>query len=123
MAKKFLALALAIVMVFALAACGGGGGSSADDPAYLGTYESTEGEMMGIVLTGDDIAGFSITLDKNGKGSMDVEGSTGSITYTVEGDQITMDVEGEQIVGTLTEDAIVVDDLLGMGLKVTFTKA
>lgn len=118
--KKFNAVLSVVVLLaviaFAFTGCG-------EKPTgYEGKYVSVAGEMMGIELTGDDISGWAIELDNGGKGKMEIEGETGNIKWSVEGETITVNVEGEEMKGTIDGDKLVFDDILGSGMKLTFAK-
>lgn len=112
-----VALALAIFTLI-LAGCGGGG----ELTGHEGKYVSVAGEAMGITLTGEDIEGWSIELKAGGKGSMEVNGTSAGIKWSLEGETITIKVQGEEITGTIANDVITVDDVLGSGMKLTFAK-
>lgn len=116
--KKLMALLVAGMMVFSLASCGGGGEAT----GYEGKYISVSGEMMGMELTGEDIAGWALELNNGGKGKMDIDGETGNIKWTLDGETITVNVDGEEMTGTFEDDKLVFDDILGSGMKLTFAK-
>lgn len=111
---------VAIVMLIVLTMLAGCGGEEAT--GYEGKYVSVSGEMMGIELTGDDIAGWSIELKSGGKGKMEIEGETGNIKWSLEENTITIKVDGEEITGTIEDDKLVFDDILSSGMKLTFAK-
>ena len=108
----------AIMSVAVLAGCG----EKAELTGYEGKYESVSGEMMGITLTGEDISGWAIDLQEGGKGTMEVDGESAGMKWTLEGNQITVSVEGEEMTGTIEGNQLVFDDILGMGMKITFEK-
>lgn len=117
--RGILGAVIAVMMsVVVLAGCGG----KAEPTGYEGHYESVSGEMMGITLTGEDIAGWAIDLKEGGKGTMEVEGESAGMKWTLEGNQVTVSVEGEEMVGTIEGNQLVFDDILGMGMKITFEK-
>lgn len=117
--KKLLALFVASLLVLAvLAGCGGGG----EVTGHEGKYLSVAGEMMGVSLTGEDMEGWEIELKAGGKGKMMVDGTSAGIKWSLDGSNITIKVQGEEMTGTLENDVIVIDDVLGMGMKITFAK-
>ena len=118
--KKLAALALALCMALGLAACGGGG--TAGSSPYAGRYISVAGEMMGIVLSGDDIAGIALELKDGGKGTMEANGAKDGIKWSETEGAVTIEVDGEKLAGTFGEDTIVFDDFLGSGMKLTLAR-
>lgn len=119
--KKLLSIMMTLAFVFVLAGCGGG--AAADEP-YMGNYTVSAAEMMGVELTGDEIpvAGWTMEIGANGKGSMDVDGDSAKLSYTVEGSTMTIDLQGEELVATIGDGTLTFDDFMGMGLKITFSK-
>lgn len=109
-----------MIAVTVLVGCGGSDGGEAT--GYEGKYVSVSGEMMGMTLTGDDISGWAIELDNGGKGKMEIDGDTGNIKWSLEGETITVNVDGEEMTGKLEGDNLIFDDILGMGMKLTFAK-
>ena len=122
MKKLLLSLMVLSLMILPLAACGGGTEEAAADDPLLGVYNSVQGEMMGITLSGEDVAGFVVELKSGNKAEVSADGATAKGTYTVDGDTLNISVEGEEMVGTIGEDTLTFDDMLGTGLKVTFAK-
>ena len=117
MKKIMVILVTAIFMV--LSACGS---NKNVDESLLGNYIPVTGEMMGIALVGDDLDGFSIELKQGGKGTMTVEGDTGSVKWKNDDSTVTVTVDGVEMVAARGEDCLVFDDILGMGMKMTFAK-
>ena len=112
--KKIVAIMVSVVMLMSLAACGGGGNA---DSKYEGNYISVAGEAMGMTMTGDDIAGFSLNLKSGGKGTITVEGESHNIRWSNEGDTITVKVSGEELVAAYEDGALRFSDFLGMGMN------
>ena len=106
------------IAVTVLTACG----NSGEATGYEGKYISVSGEMMGMELTGEDIAGWSIELNNGGKGKMEIDGDTGNIKWSLEDETITVNVDGEEMTGLIDGDKLVFDDILGSGMKLTFAK-
>ncbi|MDO4477932.1 MAG: hypothetical protein Q4B73_02680 [Lachnospiraceae bacterium] len=126
MSKLVCALMLVIAMLAAVG-CGGGGGSSSGGGAAAdpneGKYIAMSAEMWGIQTPVTDIYENGFTFDlSGGKVTMDADGSTAKGKYTIEGDTIKMDIDGVEMVGTIGNDLMTIDDLLGMGLKMVFAK-
>lgn len=128
MKRQFLVLTLVLALVFSMAACGSGsGGGAASDP-NAGTYVCTSVEMMGITMTAAEVFESEeviITLEGGGKGSLEVNGSKGNATWTLDGTDfvLTIEEDGEKAenVGTL-ENGVITIDLLGTGCNCTFEK-
>ncbi len=118
--KKLVGILLTGILAVSLSACGGS--SVRADSEYEGTYISVAGEAMGMVLTGDDVSGFSLDLQANGKGTMTVDEDSSSMKWQNDDTTLTITVEGEDMVAELGEDILIFDDMLGMGMKVTFAK-
>ena len=110
-----VALMLAITI---LSGCGDGGEAT----GYEGKYVSVAGEMLGLELTGEDIAGWAIELNNGGKGTMEIDGDSGNIKWSLEGETITINVDGEEITGTFEDDKLVFDNIMDSGMKLTFAK-
>ena len=116
--KKFSFIIVMMIILTMLAGCGGSGEAT----GYEGKYVSVSGEMMGVELTGEDIAGWSIELNNGGKGKMDIDGESGNIKWTLEDKTITVTVDGEEMKGVFEDDKLVFEDILGSGMKLTFAK-
>ncbi len=122
--KKTVAVLLALVCVISLCACGGSGGRS--DDALAGQYKAVKAEAMGVELTGDDVSGFSITLEKGGKAVFEVEGTKGKGTWVNDDETVTLTVEGTDMTGTYGDGTIkfegFLEDLIGVSMDITFAK-
>ena len=108
-----------ILIICMLAACGGNGRA---DEKYCGKWISVAGEALGMTLSGEDIAGFGLELKSGGKATMTVEEKSRGVKWTNDDTSITVKAGSTEMVGTLGEDTIVFDDMLGMGMKITFAK-
>lgn len=117
---KLMGLIGLLCAVMVMSACGGSGGRA--DAQYEGKWISVAGEAMGMTLTGDDISGFALELQSGGKAVMTVEGDSQKVKWTNDDSNITIKVGSTEMVGALGEDTIVFDDMLGMGMKLTFAK-
>ena len=118
--KKLFGVLLALMLTFSLASCGGGGGG-ADSP-YAGRWTAVMGEVFGLAMTGDDMSGFEMDLTGDGKGAMIIDGESYKVKWSADGNKITIDIGGGKIEGELGEDTIFVEDMLGMGMSITFAK-
>ncbi len=102
--KKITALLLTAALLLGLTACGG----PTYDESLLGVYTCYAVEMMGYNMPADEVLSEASTLElkQGGKGNMNVEGESGSIKYTLDGENITVEIEGETAKGTLKEGVI-----------------
>lgn len=116
--KKLLSIILAGVMLLSLTACGGG---RADD-AYAGNWISVSGTAMGFTMTGEDIEGFGLTLETDGKGTMAIDGDEANIKWTNDDTNLTVTVEGEDLVATIGKDTLTFVNLMNTGMDLTFAK-
>lgn len=109
--SRILALLLVLAMVLGLCACGG----PTYDESLLGVYTCYAIEVMGFKLSAEDVLTESATLElkQGGKGSIYIEGESGSIKYTLEGEAITVEIEGETATGTL-KDGVIDIEILSM---------
>ncbi|MDO4731099.1 MAG: hypothetical protein Q4B14_03090 [Clostridia bacterium] len=122
---KNFSLILSLVLLFGLmVGCSNSGGNN--DSPLIGKYNSVAGEMEGIVLTGDDIAGFSIELKANSQAtvSIDSEVIPGTWTESENTVKIIASAEGEEaeMIGTVGENTLIFENMFETGLKVTFAK-
>lgn len=120
--KKFVRLSmfvgLILTMCLMLSACAGGNA----DEAYVGKWVSVAGEAMGVTLTGDDISGFGLDLQSGGKAVLTVDGDSENVKWKNEGAVVTITVNGTDMTATVQNDTMVFDNMLDMGLKLTFAK-
>ena len=114
--KKILAMIITGIIALSLVSCGGGPA----DEKFVGKWISVAGESLGITLTGEDIDGFELNLESGGKGTMVIDEDEGKIKWTNDETTLTITVDGEEMVATIGEDTLVFDDMLGMGMKITF---
>lgn len=116
---KFIGMIGLLFALFVLSACGENGRS---DAVYEGKYISVAGEAFGMALTGEDINGFGLELKSGGKGTMTIYGDSGNIKWTNDDENITVNIDGTDIVGAIGQDTITFDNVLDMGLNLTFAK-
>lgn len=118
--KKFLRLSMFVGLVLAicmLSACGG-----KSDEKYVGKWISVTGEAYGVTLTGEDVNGFGLELKEKGKGVLTVDGESEDVKWENDGNKITITAEGTDMNAVVENDTMVFDDMLGMGLKLTFAR-
>lgn len=117
--KKIIAVLLTLAMLLSLAACGG----SAEEDPNAGKYIGISAAVGGFSMPMSDIYPGEtwIELKSGGKGSIALDGDSYSMKWALEGESITITLEGVDSVGTLKDNAIVVD-LMDMGCVMTFRK-
>lgn len=117
-----LAVILAIVLICVLGGKGGGG-DAADDP-NLGLYTATTAEMLGIEMDITDLFenGVTIELKSNGKCIMNVDGTKGSGKWTLENGVFHVKGGGLDCDGTLANGVMTLENMLDMGVAMTFEK-
>ena len=111
--KRLLSALLTMAMLLGLCACGG----PKYDESLLGTYTCYAVEMLGVEMEADEVLSQAATLElkQGGKGKMNIEGSSGSIKYTLDGENITVDVSGETATGTL-KDGVLHIEIMSMNM-------
>ena len=114
---------LAAAMIFSLTACGGGGNDTAADP-NCGLYNATTAEMWGIEMGVEDIwtKGFSIELKDGGKCEIKADGEKASGKWTLDGTAFTVKGGGFDCSGTLSQGVMTLENVLDMGVNLTFEK-
>ncbi|MBQ4611370.1 MAG: zinc-ribbon domain-containing protein, partial [Clostridia bacterium] len=125
--KRLLTLggiALAVILLIALvSSCGGGGGADADDP-NLGVYNAITAEMWGMEMPITDMFenGVSIELKEKGKCVMNIDGTTGKGKWTLEDGVFYAEAGGAELNGTLEKGVLYAENVLDMGVNLTFEK-
>lgn len=119
--KKSISIALAIIMLSVAVVFAGCSGGNADS-IYQGNYVAVCGEMLGITMGDDDMSGFEMELKAGGKADMVINGESYSVSWTNDDKNITVNVDGVDLVGKIGKDTISFEDMLGMGMDVTFAK-
>jgi hypothetical protein len=106
-------------MLFSLAACGGEAAEDPDAGKYLGITAKAFGMTMEMseIYPGETW----LELKSGGKGTIMLDGDEFPMKWVLEGNAFTLTIEGEDSVGTLADGVIVVD-LMGMGVEMTFLK-
>lgn len=122
--KKFLRLLMFVGLIVAmcmLSACGGKSNDKSDDK-YLGKWIPVTGEAYGVTLTGEDVSGFGLELKEKGKAVLTVEGENEDVEWKRDGDAITITANGTDMNAVAENDTLVFDNMLDMGVKLTFAK-
>lgn len=122
--KILVAIMVSLTMLLATA-CGGGGGDKAASP-YEGKWIAVVAEMLGVQTSIDDVFGGSFVFEFNagGKAVMSQGDESFKVKWALKEGNIVVDIDGEEIVGTVENiDTIIFDDMLGMGIKMTFGRA
>ena len=111
--KKLISILLTLAMALSLCACGG----PKYDESLLGVYTCYAVEMLGVEMKADEVLSQTSTLElkQGGKGKMDIEGTTGSVKYTLDGENITVDIDGETATGTL-KDGVLHIEIMSMDM-------
>ena len=117
--KKWIAMALALIMLLSLAACGG---ETADDP-NAGKYQGTTAKAMGMTMDMSEVYPGEtwLELKSGGKGTIMLDGDSFPMKWALEGDVFTLTIDGVDSVGKLSNGTIVID-LMDMGCVMTFEK-
>ena len=116
--KKGFSVFLVAVMLLSMVACGGDG----KEDANIGTYKCTKIEAMGMELSPEEHLGESIVLELSdgGKGTMSGVGTSGNITWKLDGENLEINDGDVAFTGTLKDDVIILDDVETMTM--TFEK-
>lgn len=121
--KKLLAFIMAAVMMFSLVACSGDENKSTGGK-FAGEWIGVGGDTWGMAMTAEDASAYTLSVGNSGKAVFATDGEEIEATYATDGDTITFTVESLELefTGNLTDGALVVDDLLGFGIKVIFAQ-
>ena len=113
MMKKLISILLTLAMALSLCACGG----PKYDESLMGVYTCYAVEMLGIEMKADEVLSQTSTLElkQGGKAKMNIEGTSGSVKYTLDGETITMDIDGETATGTL-KDGVLNIEIMSMNM-------
>ena len=115
-------LALILLMVLLVKGCTGAV-KDAFDP-NLGVYNATTAEMYGMTVSVTDLweNGVSIELKAKDKCVFNIDGEKYNIKWTLDGTDINVKGKGLNCDGTLNQGTLVLEDVLGMGVNITFQK-
>ncbi|MDL2294506.1 DUF5640 domain-containing protein [Ruminococcaceae bacterium OttesenSCG-928-D13] len=118
--KKTASILLVLVLVIGLAACGGG---KSDDP-NVGNWNAVSATMLGIEMEVDDLfeSGVTLEIKANGKFTLNVDGEKGSGKWEYAGSTIKMTASGVEMTGTIENGTLTLNNLLDMGMDITFEK-
>ena len=110
-----------IVSMITLAGCGKTAGEASP---YEGKWIAVSAQMIGMSVSVDETFGgaFEFEVKNGGKVSFSVGEVTGNGKWSAKDDKFSLTIEGEEMVGTIGENNISFDDMLGMGVKVIFAK-
>ncbi len=102
---------------------GGKGGATPDDP-NLGVWKVVFAEMWGVETDIKDVFenGFTIELLDKGKCKLNIDGTEGNGKWTLENGVLHIKGGGLDSSGTLKDGMLVLEDVLGTGLKLKFQK-
>ena len=90
----------------------------------LGVYNATTAERNGKTVSATDIFenGASIELKAKDKCVFNIDGEKYNIKWTLDGTDINVKGKGLNCDGTLNQGTLVLEDVLGMGVNLTFQK-
>ena len=90
----------------------------------LGVYNATTAEMYGMTVSVTDLweNGVSIELKAKDKCVFNIDGEKYNIKWTLDGTDINVKGKGLDCDGTLNQGTLVLEDVLGMGVNLTFQK-
>lgn len=115
-------LVFVLLIVLLIRGCTGAV-KDAFDP-NLGVYNATTAEMYGIEMDVTDVweGGVSIELKAKDKCVFTIDGEKYNIKWTLDGTDINVKGKGLNCDGTLNQGTLVLEDVLGMGVNLTFQK-
>ena len=126
-AKKWIliggiALVVIIAVVLGVVLLGGKGNNSSDP--NLGVWTAVSAEMSGVSVDVSDLFsnGFSIELKAKGKCTFSVDGVSANGKWSLDGSEIHVEGGGVDCDGTLQNGRLVLENVMGTGVKLTFTK-
>ena len=101
------------------------GGAKSERAEDLGLYVAQKAELKGISVDINAMwkDGFSIDLQKGGKCRVNVDGEKGNAKWSKdEDDSFRLKGSGIDCSGTLRNGVLVLEDVMGSGIELTFTK-
>ena len=115
-------LVFVLLIVLLIRGCTGAV-KDAFDP-NLGVYNATTAEMYGMTVSVTDLweNGVSIELKAKDKCVFNIDGEKYNIKWTLDGTDINVKGKGLNCDGTLNQGTLVLEDVLGMGVNLTFQK-
>ena len=117
-----IALVVIIAVVLGVVLLGGKGNNSSDP--NLGVWTAVSAEMSGVSVDVSDLFsnGFSIELKAKGKCTFSVDGVSANGKWSLDGSEIHVEGGGVDCDGTLQNGRLVLENVMGTGVKLTFTK-
>ena len=104
MVKKIISAFILGVLLLSITGCGGSSGRA--DEALVGKYFAVTGTAMGMTLSGDDMAGFTLELKSDGKATLIVEDASAEGKWVNDDTTLTITVDKTDMVGKLGKDTI-----------------
>lgn len=117
-AGKLMALLTAALMVVGmLAGCG-----KPDPDPNSGVYEAVTGQMMGMTVSVEEVYenGVSFDLQDGGKCVANLDGETFKIKWSTEGNKVHIEGQGVDLNGTISGGDMTLENMMDMGLDMTF---
>ena len=103
-----------------------GAGGKVDENAdpNLGLYNAVTAEMMGFEMGVEDLwaNGFSIELQEKGKALLNIDGTEGKAKWSLEDGEFNVKGGGLDCSGTLENGEMVLENVMDMGVTLTFAK-
>ena len=117
--REYVILTAMSIIVFMLMISGCG--KKEPDPDS-GVYRGVSAQMMGVSMSIDDLyeGGVSFELKDGGKGTCTLDGTDYRIKWTLDGNTFHAEGGGAEFDGTLSNGVMELEDLLGMGIDMTF---
>lgn len=119
--RSFTHILILIMLITAFILTVFGCGKSEPDP-NSGVYKGVSAEMMGVSMSIDELyeGGVTFELKDGGKGTCTIDGTDYNIKWTLDGDTFHAKGGGAEFDGTLSNGVMQLDDLMGMGVNMTF---
>lgn len=122
--KKVFSLMMVLLLAVSVTACGGSSGRA--DEALTGKYIGVTGTALGITLSGEDMAGYSLELKSGGKAVLELDGDSTDGKWINDDTTVTLTIDKTDMVGKLGEDTIVFEsilkELVGTSMDLKFAK-
>jgi len=122
--KKVFSLMMVMLLAVSVTACGGSSGRA--DEALTGKYIGVTGTALGITLSGEDMAGYSLELKSGGKAVLELDGDSTDGKWVNDDTTVTLTIDKTDMVGKLGEDTIVFEsilkELVGTSMDLKFAK-
>ena len=114
---------IGIILALVLGGKGGKDKATSDDP-NVGVWNVVAAEMWGMEMDIRDVFanGFTVELLEKGKCKLNIDGTKGNGTWTLKDGVITIKGGGLDVSGTLKNGLLVLEDVMGIGLNLSFRK-